>query len=87
MEELLKALLTVQLEDLFVLLMYFMVAASKSTDVITSSPAGRGLEWLRERVRPIDLSWLGTDRSEDLKELKMGSWLIQVGLLRKNFQI
>ena len=63
MEELLKALLTVQLEDLFVLLMYFMVAASKSTDdVITSSPAGRGLKWLRERVRPIDLSWLGTDR-------------------------
>lgn len=86
MEELLKALLTVQLEDLFVLLMYFMVAASKSTDdVITSSPAGRGLEWLRERVRPIDLSWLGTDRRGRPQRAEDGQLANPSGFIKEEF--
>lgn len=62
-EELQIKLTTASLDEVFTLLLYFMVATIKcSENANGNGPGRRGLEWLREKIRDVDLSWVGTDR-------------------------
>ncbi len=53
-----KALRSAEIDDLIIILLMFLVALAKCTDTSNSAPGFRGLEWLRDKARDFDLSWL-----------------------------
>lgn len=59
------AMQAIEVDDLLVLLVYFLVALIKCADPTSaSSPGWRGLEWIRDKQIEFDLSWIPLEKKD-----------------------
>lgn len=59
-----------QSEDLITIFLYWTIIKSKTAKVITSTPGFRGLDWMRENEKELDLSFIKIQSEEEVRNRK-----------------